>query len=359
MHVSPSAADILELMAVMAIAPASSTTMRTDSVNDDIRETVAPLIDAVSKAWDQMVRQVDEVLRWSPGQAPGERASPAVMADGELREALLAIAFSLIDAIDPVRLASIPAAGDPRWRFNLPATVETHVRDMFTEASHAFSLAVIGLRDHASLADLTAVGRLADILARARWLLEPSEEPLRRERGYALTADAIAWFRAMSDRSAEAGGADQRDLPGEIADRAATMETRLAELMQEDGLKAVRVPKRRKLFETYLPGSGLTLYALSSAAASRPGSAPSALFYAEPGTGNALYNFQRLHLTRAYWLAQAVALYADFCDAAAPVLGQQDWEEIIATAEARLRPLGEEADLRYQQRLHRGIHPGL
>jgi hypothetical protein len=328
-------------------------------MNEDIRETVAPLIDAVSKAWDQMVRQVDEVLRWSPGPGPGERGSPAAMADGELGEELLAIAFGLIDTIDPVRLASAPAAGDPRWRFNLPATVETHMRAMFTEASHAFSLAVIGLRDHASLADLTAVGRLADSLVRARWLLEPSAADLRRERAYALTAEAIAWFHAMSDRSAEAGGGDQPGLPGEIADRAATIEARLAELRQEDGLREVRVPKRRTLFEAHLPGNGLTLFALSSAAASRPGSAPSALFYTEPGTGNALYNFQRLHVTRAYWLAQAIMLYADLCDAAAPVLGQHGWEEIIASAEARLRPLTEEAGRRYQQRLHRGIHPGL
>lgn len=333
--------------------------MRTDSVNEDIRETVAPLIDAVSKAWDQVVRQVDEVLGWSPGPGPGERRSPAAMADGELRESLLAIAFSLIDTIDPVRLASVPAAGDPRWRFNLPATVETHARAMFTEASHAFSLAVIGLRDHASLADLTAVGRLADILVRARWLLEPSEADRRRERAYALTAEAIAWFHAMGDRSAEAGGPGRPDVPGEIVDRATTMETRLAELTQEDGLREVRVPKRRRLFEAHLPGNGLTLFALSAAAAPRPGSAPSALFYTEPGTGNALYNFQRLHVTRAYWLAQAITLYADLCDAAGPVLGQHEWEEIIATAETRLRPLSEEADRRYQRHLHRGLHPGL
>src|SRR5258708_9860492 len=100
--------------------------MRTDSVNEDIRETVAPLIDAVSKAWDQVVRQVDEVLGWSPGPAPGERGSPAAMADGELRESLLAIAFSLIDAIDPVPLASVPAPGDPHCRFNPPPTAQTH-----------------------------------------------------------------------------------------------------------------------------------------------------------------------------------------------------------------------------------------
>ena len=333
--------------------------MRTDSMNEDILETVAPLIDAVSRAWDQVVRQVDEVLRWSPGPAPAGRRSPAAMADGELGEALLAIAFGLIDAIDPARVASVPAAGEPRWRFNLPATVETHVRSMVTEASHAFRLAVVGLRDQASLADLTAVGRLADILVRARWLLEPSDPDQRRERAYALTAEAIAWFSAMTDRSAEASGAGQPDLPGEIADRATTMAAKLAELTQEDGLREVRVPKRRGLFEAYLPGSGLTLYALSSAATSRPGSPLSGLFYSEPGTGNALSNFQRLHVTRAYWLAQAIMLYADLCDAAAPVLGQPEWQEIIAAVEPRLRPLGEEADRRYQQRLHRGIHPGL
>src|SRR5258708_37757562 len=72
-----------------------------------------------------------------------------------------------------------------------------------------------------------------------------------------------------------------------------------------------------------------------------------------------LYNFQRLHLTRAYWLAQAIMLYADLCDVAAPVLVQHDWEEIIATAEARLRPLSEEADRRYHQVLPRGVHPRL
>lgn len=320
---------------------------------------MAPIIDAVSKAWDQVIRQVDEVLRWSPGSAPPWRGSPSAMADGELREALLSVAFGLLDAIDPVRLAGFPAAEDPRWRFNLPATVDTHVRAMFTEGSHSFRLSVIGLRDHASLADLTAVGRLADILVRARWLLQPSEADLRRERAYALTADTIAWFRAMSERSGEAGGADRPDLPGQIADRATTMQARLAELREEDGLREVRVPKRRKLFEAYLPGDGLTLFALSSAAASHPGSAPSALFYAEHPAGNALYNFQRLHLTRAYWLAQAIRLYADLCDAAAPALGQQDWKEVIAAVEERLRPLGEETERRYQQRLQRGIHPGL
>src|SRR5260370_11778897 len=98
---------------------------------------------------------------------------------------------------------------------------------MFTEGSHAFSLAVIGLRDHASLADLAAVGRLADILVRARWLLEPSEAERPRERAYALTAEAIAWFHAMGDRTPEARIAYQPHAPANILPPPTTPATQL------------------------------------------------------------------------------------------------------------------------------------
>ena len=324
-----------------------------------MNEDIQGLIDGVTRAWDQVVKQVDEMFRGMPGPAPGEHRSPAAMADSELAAALLAVAAGLIGAIDPARQATFPAVGDPRWRFNLPATVETHMRAMFTEASDAFGLAVTGLTDHASSADLAAVGRLAEILVRARWLLEPADATLRRERGYALTADAITWLRKTSGRAEEAGSVGQPDLAGDIADRTETMEARLTEIRQDDGLRAVKVPKRRKLLDAYLPGSGLALFALLSAAGSRPGAAPSALFYSEPGTGNAAYSFQRLQITRAYWLAQAIALYAHLCDTSVPVLGRDDWKESIATAEIRLRPLSQEAERRYQRRLQRGLHPGL
>ena len=326
-----------------------------DSVNEDIQG----LIDGVTRAWDQVVKQVDEMIRGMPGPAPAPRSSPAAMSDGELREALLAAASSLIAAIDPARQATFPVHEDPRWRFNLPATVETHMRAMFTEASDAFGLAVTGLGDHASSAGLGAIGRLAEILVRARWLVEPADATLRRERGYALTADAITWLRKTSGRAEDVGEVGQPDLAGDIADRAETMTTRLAEIRQDDGLQPVQVPKPRKLLDAYLPGSGLALFALLTAAGSRPGAAPSALFYSEPHVSNATYSFQRLHITRAYWLAQATALYAHLCDTAVPVLGRDDWKEVIATAEIRLRPLSQEAERRYQRRLQRGLHPGL
>jgi hypothetical protein len=326
-------------------------------VNRDIRDTGNSLIDGVARAWDQLVQQIDEFLGWSPGPVPTMRR-PAAMADGELRGALRAVAAGLAGAVDPARRVGLPTGNDPRWRFNLPAAVQTHVPAMFAEASDAFGLAVTGLDDHASAAALAAVGRLAEALARTRWLLEPSDARQRQERGYALAAAAIARLRAISDRAEEAGDADHAGLAGEIADRAATMDSRLAELIAADGLQAVRVPKRARLLQEYLP-DGVELFALLSAADSRPAVTPSALFYSEPGTGDALRDFQRLHLTRAYWLAQAVSLYADMCQAAAPVLGRGDWEETIATAGARFRPLCQEAGRRYRQRLQRGLHPGL
>jgi hypothetical protein len=326
-------------------------------VDHDIRDAGNSLIDGVARAWDQLVQQIDEFLGWSPGPVPTVRR-PSAMADGELRAALRAVAAGLAGAVDPARRVGVPAGNDPRWRFNLPATVQTHVPALFAEASDAFSLAVTGLDDHASPATLAVVGRLAEALARTRWLLEPSDARQRQERGYALAAAAIARLRAISDRAEEAGDAGHAGLAGEIADRAATMDARLAELIAADGLQAVRVPKRGQLLPGYLP-DGVELFALLSAADSRAAITPSAIFYSEPGTGDALRDFQRLHLTRAYWLAQAITLYADMCQVAAPVLGRGDWEQTIATAGTRFRPLCQEAGRRYRQRLQRGLHPGL
>ena len=337
-------------------------------MNQDIRDVGNSLIEGVTKAWDQLLQQIDDFLGWSPGPVPSMRR-PSAMADGELRAALHGVAASLMGATAPgaghaaaAPGAAAPAApaptGDTRWRFNLPAVVETQVPALFAEAFDAFRLAVGGLEVHASPAVLAAVGRLTDVVARTRWLLEPSEPAQRRERGYALAEEAIDRLRSISGHAEEAADTDHADLAGEIADRAATMDARLAELRQADGLRAVKVPRRRALLAGYLP-AGAEPFALLAATDSRPATTPSALFYSEPGTGDPLRDFQRLQLTRAYWLAQAITLYADVCQTAAPVLGRGNWAETITAAERRYRPLCEEATQRYRRRLRRGLHPGL
>jgi hypothetical protein len=281
------------------------------------------------------------------------------MADGDLYHSLRAAASGLIEAIGPAGSARFTVEGDQRWRFNLPVTVAEHARAMFGEASDSLGVAISGLDRHASSASIAAVAALAENLVRMRWLLEPSESSQRRERGYALTAEAISWFRLMSRRAGDAGGTDEAGLAREIADRADTMEARLADLIRDDGHEVAPVPKRRRLLETYLPGAGLAPFALFSASGSRPASVPSALFYREPGTGNALHNFQRRELTRAYWLGHAITFYAGLCQAAGPVLGRGDWPATVSGAEAAFGPLVAEADRRYRQRMQHGLHPGL
>jgi hypothetical protein len=332
-------------------------------VNQDISDAGNSLIEGVTKAWDRLLQQIDDMLGWVPGPVPSVRR-PSAMGDGELRGALRAIAASLIDATAAGAAGATGAAaatGDTRWRFNLPAVVDTQVPAMLTEASDAFRLAVGGLDHHASSAAIGAIGRLADTVARTRWLLEPSEPAQRRERGYALAGAAIDRLRSIGGHAEEiedTGNDGLADLAGEIADRAATMDARLAELRQADGLRAVKVPKRRALLRTHLP-AGAELFALLAATDPGPATTPSALFYCEPGGGDPLRDFQRLQLTCAYWLAQAIILYAAMCEAAAPVLGRGDWAETISTAQPRFRPLCEEAGRRYRQRLRRGLHPGL
>jgi hypothetical protein len=332
-----------------------------DLVNQDISDAGNSLIEGVTKAWDRLLQQIDDMLGWVPGPVPSVRR-PSAMADGELRGALRAVAASLIEVTGTTgQPGAAVATGDTRWRFNLPAVVDTQVPAMLTEASDAFRLAVGGLDDQASSAAIGAVGRLADTVARTRWLLEPSEPAQRRERGYALAGAAIDRLRSNSGQAEEVedtGSDGLADLASEIADRAATMDARLAELRQADGLRAVKVPRRRTLLRGYLP-TGAEPFALLTATDSRPATTPSALFYSEPGAGDPLRDFERLQLTRAYWLAQAITLYADVCQAAAPVLGRGDWAESIAAAERRFRPLCDEAAQRYRQRLRRGLHPGL
>jgi hypothetical protein len=329
-----------------------------DNVDQDAAATGNPLIDGVTRAWDLLVQQVDELLGWSP-LAPGpDPRRAAVLSDSQLRQAMSGAATALIAAVAQGRPLRSAAEGDARWRFNLPATVDAHVLAMFTEADDAFRLAVTSLADQASAAALAPAGRLAELLARIRWLLEPAEAGERRERGYALTAEAIDRLRAASEYAEEASGGGATGLAAEIADRTQTMAARLTELVEEDGLAAVRVPKRRKLLRSYLPGADLELFAVL-AAADPAAVAPSALFYTERGTRDPLRGFQRLHLARAFWLAQAFTWYAGICEAAAPVLQRGEWADATAAARGRFGVLAQETARRYRQRVGRGLHPGL
>lgn len=336
---------------------ASHTTKRTDSVTDDIPVTGNPIFDSMTKIFLFLGRQTEQLLGWKPPpSATDERKPPTDMTDKEIREALFRAAADLNDTIGRIHQASFPATDDPRWRYNVPTTVDMHVRAMFTHASDAFGVAIMALQNHASAAALAAIRHLAESLTRVRWLLEPSDTKQRRERAYAITQEAITWQFKMSRHVKEAAtAADPPDLARKIAARADATQARLTELMKQDGLQAVKVPGRPKLFADYMPGIGYVLFALLSSVGSHPAAAQSALFYSEPSTGNAVYDLQELNITRAYWIARAISLYTDLCKAAAPILGWKEWDKIITTAGTKHQHLSDEADRRYQQRLQASL----
>ena len=118
------------------------------------------------------------------------------------------------------------------------------------------------------------------------------------------------------------------------------------------------MPKRAHLLQEYLP-DGVELFALLSAADSRPAVTPSALFYSEPGTGDALRDFQRLHLTRATGSPRRSPCTRPWPGSPPPFSGAVTGKRPSPRPGPRFRPLCQEASLRYRQRLQRGLHPGL
>ena len=52
-------------------------------MNQDISDAGNSLIEGVTKAWDRLLQQIDDILGWVPGPVPSVRR-PSAMADGEL-----------------------------------------------------------------------------------------------------------------------------------------------------------------------------------------------------------------------------------------------------------------------------------
>jgi len=73
------------------------------------------------------------------------------------------------------------------------------------------------------------------------------------------------------------------------------------------------------------------------------------MFYGNPETGVTDYDFKRMFDRRAYWTAQAIQLYLDLCDLAAPVLSWPDWHTTSAAIRSQLQPLANEAEKRHAE----------
>ncbi|MCQ4044877.1 hypothetical protein ACFOSC_17580 [Streptantibioticus rubrisoli] len=73
----------------------------------------------------------------------------------------------------------------------------------------------------------------------------------------------------------------------------------------------------------------------------------SMLLYGDLESGKFAYDFDGLHVQRAYWITRVGAVFLGLLDLAAPVLGWNDWDEEGLALRARFDPVAEEAARRY------------
>ncbi len=329
-------------------------------MRDDIPVTGNPVIDTMTRIFDWLDRQIDQLVPRPP--APPPRAAPADMTDEQLHHAIHDVGGRLLNSLAPVLQRSFAGDGakrDPRFPHPLPTTARAHALMMFTQAHDSYGLSLLGLREHASASALGPIRNIAETLALTRWLLESPDEQVRRARAYRLTRNAIGQYRDLTTTLERIAPQSPQTL--QIAPRLAAAADRmthsLTALAQQDGVTIATKPKKMsRLIEQYLPESGgYMLYALLSSAGVHPGAARAYLFYGRPGTGISDFDFKGLYHVRAYWIAQSIGLHLDLCHLVAPVLGWQGWDAIADATQSQLQPLAEEAERRFSESLLRAV----
>jgi len=105
-----------------------------------------------------------------------------------------------------------------------------------------------------------------------------------------------------------------------------------------------------------LRDGGYLLYALLNRAGAHPSPARASQFYANPTTRVIDYDFNGLHIVRAYWITQSIQLHSELCQLAAPVLSWNDrWGTLYERTQLEFLPLAAEIERRYREPLEQAL----
>ena len=171
-------------------------------------------------------------------------------------------------------------------------------------------------------------------------------------RAFALTMDTIDIFGKGEDhwyQAAKTSGDPQlRKNAVRWRKIKATLQRALDALWVQRGHPRVAKPNRQQLFDTHFTEvGGYPAFAMLSNAGGHPSLMQSMLLYGDLEAGKFGYDFDGLHVQRAYWITQVGAVFLGLLDLAAPVLGWKDWDEEASALRARFKPVAEEAARRY------------
>lgn len=324
----------------------------------EIPSTGSPVLDSMIKLGGRLARQIEHLLSPQPPAQP----APADMSDEQLHSEIYNVGAELLNRLGPVMQNSFLRHGynlnKRRFKHPITTTALGHVLTMSTDASDAYGLTITGLNRHAHAAALGPIRFILESLAWLSWLLEDSDEKVRCARAYRLTMNAIDGFQSIGATLNRTSKSDQaKAINSRLAASSDRMRRELIALAEEDGVTIAPNPgSLSKLAEQYLPDHGGYLtYALLNAAGAHPGAVHGFMFYGNPETGFADYDFKQMFDKRAYWTAVAIRLYLDLCDLAAPVLGWPDWEATTEAVRRRLQSLADEAEKRYEAPLRRAL----
>jgi hypothetical protein len=189
---------------------------------------------------------------------------------------------------------------------------------MFTDAHDSYGLTVIGLGKHATAAALGPIRFLVESLAWLSWLLEEPNDNVRRARAYRLTMNGIEGYRSIAATLSRVAptSAYSTEFASRLTASTDRMKNNLAAIIEQDGVTIPDNPgSLSRLAERYLANhGGYLMYALLNSAGAHPGPVHGFLFYGNPETGVADYDFKRMFDRRAYWIAQAIQLHLALYD---------------------------------------------
>jgi hypothetical protein len=192
-----------------------------------------PVIDAITRFFDWLDKQIDQV---APHAAPAATAH-ADMTDEQLHHAIHDVGAQLLNDLAPVLQSSFAgdaAHGDLRFPHGMPTGVRAHTLTLFAQAHDAFGFSVIGLGKHATAAALGPIRNIAEALALTRWLLESSDDDVRRACAYGLTLDAVDQYRKMARALGQSP--QTRQLAPRLAAAEKQMRRNLTRLAEQDGI---------------------------------------------------------------------------------------------------------------------------
>lgn len=265
---------------------------------------------------------------------------PQSMSDSELLRAVHDNGTDLMQSTARLTLGRT-FVDDRDWHRPWPTTLRMFVYLTFMTSLDAYGTIVVGLGRNASATAAGIMRVVAECHVRLRWVLEIDDESVRRGRVMALSAASIQRTR-RAVRHAEQNAPSRRMGEG-YAHMGNMFDQAAADLEDFARRQTIDIPTtpgdlNLRLFNQFYD-EGYAEFSMLSEMGLHAG--PTPLFYLRPSSGTLDYDFQGMHIERAFWMGRATSVQLHSLLLTAPICG---WEcaALVERIASRLDPLLDE-----------------